>query len=179
MQHDQIDGAPLVCANDNDGTAICFNPMIRLPAYAQMFSRTIMYDQWTPIGFHTVPTSIRIFSGKKLIVEATGKLEEVKKFPDGFMKIPDTPSQPEPQKLYKVVKYKPMDTPEALYGNIAVKVSVDDKGHVSRESVVDSDDKHLDGLARKFARGLVFEPHMQNGQAVPFDVVIYTEYYPY
>ena len=81
MHPQELQGAPLLCANDNAGTAICFNPMIRLFSYAQMFNRTIMYDQWLPIGTHTVPGNIRIYEDKKLLVEATGTVEAVKEFP--------------------------------------------------------------------------------------------------
>jgi len=179
MQPQQLQGAPLLCANDNAGTAICFNPMIRLFSYAQMFNRTIMYDQWLPIGLHTVPGTIRIYEDKKLLLEATGTVEAVKTFPDHLLEIPDTPSQPSPDSDYKIVKSKPMDLSESRYGNIQVAVSIDEKGRTTKESIIDSDDKHLDGVARKYARDLVFEPRLKDGQPVPFDTVIYLEYYPF
>jgi hypothetical protein len=178
MHSDQLDGAPLLCANDNDGTAICFNPMIRLFAYAQMFNRTVMYDQWLPIGTHTVPGTIRIYEDKKMLVDATGTVEAVKNLPDNFMEIPDTPSQPPPQTQYKIVKSKPLDLSQQRYGNIQIAVSVDEKGHVTKESVIDSDDKHIEGPLRKYARELTLEPRMKDGQPVPFDAVLYFEYYP-
>jgi len=178
MHFEKLDGAPLLCANDNDGTAICFNPIIRLFAYAQMFNRTIMYDQWLPIGTHTVPGTIRIYQDKKLLVDATGTVEAVKSFPDHFMDIPDTPSQPAPQTQYKIVKSKPLDLSQQRYGNIQIAVSVDEKGHVTKESIIDSDDKHLEGTFRKYARELIFEPRMKDGQPTPFDAVLYFEYYP-
>jgi Gram-negative bacterial TonB protein C-terminal len=179
MNPEQFQGAPLLCANDNAGTAICFNPMIRLFSYAQMFNNTIMYDQWLPIGTHTVPGTIRIYQDKKLLLEATGTVEVVKKFPDHLMEIPDTPSQPLPEAQYKIVKSKPMDLSDPRYGNVQVAVSIDERGKVIKESIVDSDDKHLDGVARKFARDLVFEPRIKDGQPVPFETVLYVEYYPY
>ena len=179
MQPQQLQGAPLLCANDNAGTAICFNPMIRLFSYAQMFNRTIMYDQWLPIGLHTVPGSIRIFEDKKLLLEATGTVEAVKTFPDHLLEIPETPSQPSPDSDYKIVKSKPMDLSDPRYGNVQIAVSIDEKGHTTKESIIDSDDKHLDGIARKYAKDLVFEPRLKDGQPVPFDTVIYLEYYPF
>lgn len=179
MEPQQLNGAPLLCANDNAGTAICFNPMIRLFAYAQMFNRTIMYDQWLPIGSHTAPGSIRIYEDKKLLVEATGTVEVIKKFPEHLLQIPDTPSQPPPESQYKIAKSKPMDLSDTRYGNIQVAVSVDEKGHVTKESVVDSDDKHLEGTARKYVRDLVFEPSIKDGQPVPFETVLFLEYYPF
>jgi len=178
MHREQLEGSPLLCANDNNGTAICFNPMIRLFAYVQMFNRTAMYDQWLPVGSHTFPATIRIYEDKKLLVDAIGTVEAVKEFPDNFMEIPDTPSQPAPQSQYKIVKSKPMDLSQARYGNIQIAVSVDEKGRVTKESVVDSDDKHLEGTFRKYARDLVFEPRMKDGQPGPFEAVLYFEYYP-
>jgi hypothetical protein len=179
MQPQQLQGAPVLCANDNAGTAICFNPMIRLFSYAQMFNRTIMYDQWLPIGLHTVPGTIRIYEDKKLLLEATGTVEAVKTFPDHLLEIPETPSQPSPDSDYKIVKSKPMDLSDPQYGNVQIAVSIDEKGHTTKESIIDSDDKHLDGIARKYARDLVFEPRLKDGQPVPFDTVIYLEYYPF
>ncbi|QNI30696.1 energy transducer TonB [Alloacidobacterium dinghuense] len=178
MHPEQLEGAPVLCANDNDGTAICFNPMIRMFAYAQLFNRTIMYDQWLPIGSHTVPGAIRIYEDKKLIVEATGTVEAVKTFPENFLKIPDTPSQPTQQSQYKIIKSKKMDLSQPIYGNVQIAISVDEKGHVTKESIIDSDDKHLEGTIRKYARNLVFEPQMKDGQPSPFEVVLYLEYYP-
>lgn len=179
MEPQQLQGSPLLCANDDAGTAICFNPLIRLFAYAQMFNRTVMYDQWLPIGTHTVAGTIRIYEDKKLLVEATGTVEAVKKFPDHLMEIPDTPSQPSPDSRYKIAKSKPMDLSEPRYGNVQVAASVDEKGRVAKASIVDSDDKHLEGVARKYVRDLVFEPKLQDGQPAPFDTVIYIEHYPY
>ncbi|WP_158751689.1 energy transducer TonB [Acidobacterium sp. S8] len=178
MQPEELEGAPLLCANDNDGTAICFNPFIHLFAYAQMFNRTIMYDQWLPIGTHSVPGNIRIFEDKKLLVEATGTVEAVDKFPPHFMQIPETPSQPDPAKAHKIVSYKPMDISQMRYGNIQIHIFVDEQGKVTKAEIVDSDDKHLEGIARKFARSLVMQPQMQNGAPVPYDTMIYLEYYP-
>jgi hypothetical protein len=179
MDRQELEGAPLLCANDNSGTAICFNPMIRLFSYAQMFNRTVMYDQWLPIGTHTVAGSIRIFQDKKLLFEATGTVEAVKNFPDHFMEIPNKPSQPSPNSQYKIIKSKPMDLSDPRYGSIQIAVSVDEKGHVTKESVIDSDDKHIEGSIRKYARDLVFEPRLKDGQPVPFDTVLYLEYYPF
>jgi TonB family protein len=179
MQPGQLEGAPLLCADDTAGTSICFNPLIRLFAYAQMFNQTIMYDQWLPIGSHTVPGSIRIYQEKKLLVDATGTVEAVKKFPPGLMEIPDTPSQQPPEAAHKVRHVKSVDTTEALYGSIQIAVSVNEKGRVKKAEVVDSDDKQIEGMARKAARGMVFEPQMENGQPVPFDTVLYLTYYPF
>lgn len=178
LQPQQLNGAPLLCANDNAGTAICFNPMIRLFSYAQMFNRTIMYDQWLPVGSHTVAGAVRIYEDKKLLVEATGTVEVIKKFPEHLMEVPDTPSQLPPESQYKIAKAKPMDLSDERYGNIQVAVSVDEKGHVTKESIIDSDDKHLEGTARKYVRDLVFEPSIKDGQPVPFETVLYLEYYP-
>ncbi len=178
LQMQKLQGAPLLCTDDDNGTTICFNPMIRLFAYGQMFNHTIMYDQWLPIGSHTIPGSIRIFQDKKLLVEAAGTVEAVKTFPEHFMQIPDTPSQPTPESKYKIVKSKPMDASDYRYGNVQVAISVDEKGRVTKQSTLDSDDKHIDGAVRKFVRDLVFEPKLQDGQPIPFETVLYVEYYP-
>jgi TonB family protein len=178
MEPQELEGAPLICANDNDGTAICFNPLVHIFAYAQMFNRTIMYDQWLPIGTHVVPGVIRIYQDKKLLVEATGTVEAVKTFPPHFMQVPDTPSQTDPANMHKILHYEPLDISQMRYGNIAVRISVDEKGKVTKAEVADSDDKHLDGVARKFARKLLMQPEIKDGSPVPYDTVIYLEYYP-
>jgi hypothetical protein len=179
LQTDQLDGAPLLCANDHAGTAICFNPLLHLFAYAQMFNQTIMYDRWLPIGSHTVPGSIRIYEDKKLLVEATGTVEVVKKFPPGWMQLPAEPSMPDPDIAHPVVRRKPIDMTEAVYGNAEIAVSVDEKGHVKKADIVDSDEKKIEGLARKSAHGMVFVPQKENGQPTPFDTILYLEYYPW
>lgn len=179
MQPQQLEDTPLLCANDNAGTAICFNPLIHLFAYAQMFNHTIMYDRWLPIGAHTVPGSIRVYQDKKLLLEATGTVEAVKKFPEHFMEIPETPSQIDPDAAHKIAHSKPVDITQPFFGNIEVSISVDEKGHVKKAEVLDSDDKRLEGIARKAAHHIVYEPQMENGQPVPFDTVIYLVYYPY
>ncbi|HVW76321.1 MAG TPA: energy transducer TonB [Alloacidobacterium sp.] len=178
MEPQELEHMPLLCANDNDGTAICFDPMIHLFAYAQMFNRTIMYDQWLPIGTHVVPGHIRIYQEKKLLVEATGTVEAIRKFPPHLMELPDTPSQPDPITLHKFLHYKPIDLSDTHYGNIQVRVWVDEQGKITKEEIIDSDDKHLNGIIHKFFRNAVMQPQMKDGIAVPFDTVINLEYYP-
>ena len=179
MRPQKLEGMPLLCANDNAGTAICFNPFIGLFAYAQMFNQTVMYDNWLPVGSHTVPGNIRIFQDKKLLLEASGTVEVVKKFPPHFMEVPDTPSQPDPASLHKVLQSKGMDLTQPRFGNASLRLSVDENGHVAKVEIVDSDDKRLEGPARKFAQHLIFAPQMENGRAVPFETVIYVVYYPF
>jgi hypothetical protein len=174
MLPQQLQGMPLLCANDNAGTAICFSPFIRLFAYAQMFNQTVLYDNWLPVGSHTVPGNIRIYEDKKLLVEATGTVEVTKKFPPHFMEVPETPSQPDPGSLHKILQSKGMDLSQPRFGNAALRLSVNGNGHVTKAEIVDSDDRHIEGPAKKFARQLIFE----NGNAVPFETVIYVEYYP-
>lgn len=178
MQPGQLEGAPLLCANDQGGTSICFNPLLHLFAYAQMFNQTVMYDQWLPIGAHTVPGSVRIYQDKKLLVEATGTVEAVKKFPPDFMSMPSSPAKLDPLAEHKVVHTKAIDMTQPVAGGLQIAVSVDEKGHVKKAEVIDSDDKKTEGLGRKAARGMVFEPKMENGQPVPFETVLYLEYYP-
>jgi hypothetical protein len=179
MQPGQLAGAPLLCASDENGTSICFNPLLHLFAYAQMFNQTVMYDNWLPIGSHTVPGSIRIYQGKKLLVEATGTVEAVKKFPPDFMSLPQTPSQPEPTKAHKIIRSKPVDMNEAICANASVAISVDEEGHVKKAEIIDSDDKKIEGTVRKAARNMVFEPQLENGLPVPFDTILYLAYYPW
>lgn len=179
MQPGQLQGTPLLCANDNAGTSICFQPLIHLFAYAQMFNQTVMYDQWLTIGTHTVPGSIRIYEDKKLLLEATGTVEAIKKFPPNLLQIPGTPSQADPAEAHKILRAKSIDMTQAVFGNIQVAVSVDEKGRVKKAEVIDSDDKKIEGMARKAARGIVFAPQMEDGQPVPFDTTLYLTYYPW
>lgn len=174
----QYQGAPLLCVGDDAGTSICFNPMIHMFAFAQMFNQTIMYDQWLPIGAHTVPGSIRVYQDKKLLLDAEGTVEAVKKFPADLLRIPGTPSQPDPSAGHKVTQYKPVNMSRMIFGGVQVGVSVDQQGKVTKLEIVDSDDKRLEGYARKTARGAIFEPQMENGKAVPFDTSLYLRYYP-
>ena len=59
-----------------------------------------------------------------------------------------------------------------------IAVSADEKGHVKKAEVIDADDKQIEDVARKAAKGMVLAPQIENGQQVPFDTVLYLNYYP-
>jgi hypothetical protein len=179
MELQAFEKMPLLCANDHAGTAVCFNPLIHLFSFAQMFNQTVMYDNWLPVGSHTVPGTVRIYEDKKLLLQATATVEMVKKFPPHLMEIPQTPSQPDPVSRHKIVQREEMELTQARFGDVAMRLSVDEKGHVTKVAVLDSDDKHIEGPAKKFAQHLVYEPEVENGHPVPFETVIYVEYYPF
>jgi hypothetical protein len=175
VHQEMIDGSPFACADDNSGVRICFDPLIRSFAFAQVLNQTVTYDDWQRIGTHAVPGKIRLYDDKKLLVEATGKVEPVKQFPSLFF-APGSES-PDKDQSHRIVHLKPM-VKEAVYGNVQLQISVDGAGKVTKAKILDADNNQVKPIATKLARSLRFDPQSTNGQPAPFTSVFYLHYFP-
>lgn len=175
VRQEMIDGSPFSCADDNSGVRICFDPLIRTFAFAQVLNQTVTYDDWQRIGTHAVPGKIRLYDDKKLLVEATGKVEPVKQFPPLFF-APGGEPQDEDES-HRIVDFKPM-VKEPVYGNVQLQISVDGTGKVTKTKVLDADNNQVKPIASKLARSLRFEPKSANGQPASFTSVFYFHYFP-
>lgn len=173
-----IDGSPYLCADDGGGTAICFDPLLHIYAFGQTFNQTAVYDTWLKVGVRYVPGHIRIFQGKRLLLEATGTVLPESKFPPETFTIP---AQPEDStvELHSILKTGRTDDARGLlYGNVQLTVGVDEKGKVRKVDVVDSDDKDLEGAAKHFAKTTVYAPYLVNGQPQSFETTLWYRQYP-
>jgi hypothetical protein len=173
----QIDGSPFDCTPEALQMRICFDPIAHVLAFAQMMNQTVTWEDWQPVGTHSVPRRFRIYDGNRLIVEASGKAEEVKTFAPDLFVIPDgEPDMGMPDTNgaapHKVISVKPIDM-DLLYGNVLI---VDADGKVKKAEVIDADNDDLLGDAKRFSRDLRFAPEMKDGVAVPFEEYLYVQH---
>lgn len=180
VHFDQIQGSPFDCTNELVQMRICFDPLAHVLAFAQMFNQTVTWENWQPIGTHSIPQRFRIYDAGRIMVEATGHAEIVKTFPPDLFTIP--PGQPdmgEPEEdgatPHKVIGTQPVHL-DQLYGNVLVQVQVDAEGKVHKVDMIDADDDDLVHDSVEFAKHLTFAPALTNGVAAPFDQYIYLRY---
>jgi len=176
----QIEGAPFDCTHEMLQTRICFDPLVHVLAFAQTFNQTMTWEDWQPIGTHSVPQRFRIYDAGRVMVEASGHAEVVKTFPSGLFAIPpNEPDMGEPEDHgstpHRIIGSKPVHL-DPLYGNVLVKLEVDAEGKVHKVDLVDADDDDLIHNAVEFAKSLIFAPQMTNGAAAAFDQYIYLHY---
>lgn len=176
VQQEMIEGSPYACAGNGRGIRICFDPLIRSFAFAQVFNQTVAYDDWQNIGTHAVPGRIRIFDGKNVLIEATGRVEAVKRFSPLLFQPGSEPTQSE-EGAHKLLHAGQAD-PVEFYGTVQLKILVDEKGKVKKATVLDSDDKRVEHTAVEFARSLRFAPEQKNGAPAPFSWVFYMRAIP-
>lgn len=178
----QIDGSPFDCTPEVIEMRICFDPIAHVLAFAQIMNQTVTWEDWQLLGTHSVPRRFRIYDGDRLIVEASGKAEELKTFPPNLFAIPaGQPDMGEPENddsvPHRLVSMKPL-SPDLLYGNVLLQLSVDTDGKVKKADAIDADDNDLIGDAKHFARGLKFGPQTKNGLAVPFQQYMFVQHSP-
>ncbi|MFP5227897.1 MAG: energy transducer TonB [Acidobacteriota bacterium] len=182
VHFEQVEGSPFDCTNLIYQMRVCFDPLVHVLAFAQIFNETMTWEDWQPVGRHSIPGRFRIYDEDQVIVEATGRAEIVKSFPDGLFKIPaNEPDMGDPEDdgsaPHKVISYKPVPL-DSLYGNLLVKVAVNADGKVSKVDLVDADGDELVKPAIAFAKGITYAPQMTNGVAAPFEQYIYLRYAP-
>lgn len=129
-----------------------------------------------------MPQRFRIYDGDHLIVEASGKAEEVKTFPPDLFVIPaGEPDMGEPENdgttPHRITGVKPLDM-NLLYGNVLLQLLVRPDGKVKKADVIDADDEVLIDDAKHFARNLTFAPQMKDRVAVPFEQYLYVQHSP-
>jgi len=178
----QVDGSPFDCTPELLEERVCFDPIAHVLAFAQIMNQTITWENWQPLGTHSVPRVFRIYDGDRMIVEASGSAEEVKTFPPNLFTIPTgEPDMGEPENdgsaPHRIIDAKPMDI-DFQYGNVLLHLFVEPDGKVKKSEVVDADDDDLIGAAKHFVRDLKFAPQIKSGVAVPFDEFLYVLHAP-
>jgi hypothetical protein len=180
VHFEQVQGSPFSCTSQVLQMRVCFDPLAHVLAFAEMFNQTVTWEDWQPIGTHTVARRFRIYDAGRIMVEASGKAEVVKSFPPGLFTIPpDEPDMGEPEDngtaAHKVIGSKPVKL-DMLYGNLLIRVKVDADGKVHKADLIDADDDDLIHDAMEFAKHLTFAPQVTNGVAAPFEQYIYLRY---
>lgn len=176
----QVQGSPFSCTSLMLQMRVCFDPLAHVLAFAEMFNQTVTWEDWQPVGTHTIPRRYRIYDSGRIMVEASGKAEVVKAFPPDLFTIPSSePDMGEPENngspAHKVIGYKPVQL-DMLYGNLLIKVDVDADGKVHKAHLIDADDDDLIPAGLKFAKSLVFAPQTAHGVTTPFEQYIYLGY---
>jgi hypothetical protein len=180
VHFEQVQGSPFSCTNQMFQMRVCFDPLAHVLAFAEMFNQTMTWEDWQPLGTHTVARRFRIYDAGRVMVEASGTAEVVKNFPPGLFMIPSNePDMGEPEDdgatRHKVLEVKPVHL-NMLYGNLLIQVKVDAAGKVHKADLIDADDDDLIHTGLEFARHLTFTPQMTNGVAAPFEQYIYLRY---
>ena len=180
VHFEQVQGSPFSCTSQVLQMRVCFDPLAHVLAFAEMFNQTVTWEDWQPIGTHTVARRFRIYDAGRIMVEASGKAEVVKSFPPGLFTIPpDEPDMGEPEDngtaAHKVIGSKPVKL-DMLYGNLLIRAKVDADGKVHKAALIDADDDDLIHDAMEFAKHLTFAPQVTNGVAAPFEQYIYLRY---
>ncbi len=180
VHFEQIQGSPFSCTTESFQMRVCFDPLAHVLAFAEMFNQTVTWEDWQPIGTHTVAHRFRIYDAGRIMVEASGTAEVVKTFAPGLFTIPSyEPDMGEPEDdratPHKVVSVKPVQL-DMLYGNLLIRVKVDADGKVHKAELIDADDDDLIHDAMEFAKHLTFAPQITNGAATAFEQYIYLRY---
>lgn len=176
----QVEGSPFECTSEVLQMRVCFDPLAHVLAFAQVFNQTVTWEDWQPVGTHSIPKRFRIYDAGRVMIEATGQAQIVKTFPTGLFAIPrDQPDMGEPEDNgsvpHKIVSTKPVHL-ELLYGNILVRLEVRGEGSVEKATLIDADDDDIVHTSMEFAKHIVFAPEIRNGVPTPFDQYIYLRY---
>jgi hypothetical protein len=178
----QIDGMPFDCTPAWDQGRICFDPIAHVIAFAQIFNQSMTWENWQPVGIHTVPRRFRIYDAGRVMVEAAGQAEPVKAFPPGLFTIPpNEPDMGEPE-LDGAIPHKVLKAPtvnlQPLYGNVLMLATVGADGKVKKLRLIDADDDDIIPDAKRFAKHVTFQPQVKNGTPVPFETYLYLKHGP-
>jgi hypothetical protein len=181
VRFQQVQGSPFECTSQLlFQVRICFDPLAHVLAFAQIYNQEVTWEDWQPLGTHTVPQRFRIYDAGRIMVEAAGHAEIVKTFPPGLFVIPpDQPDMGEPENdastPHQVLKFKTTDLAE-LYGNVLVQLHVDETGKVRKVDLIDADDDDIVDESKRFAKHLTFAPRITNGVPTPFTQYMYLKY---
>ena len=180
VRFQQVDGSPFDCTNQILEMRVCFDPLAHVLAFGQMFNQTVTWEDWQPLGTHSIPRRFRIYDAGKVMVEAAGHADIVKTFPPGLFVIPpEQPDMGEPEDAgstpHKIISAKPVHL-GLLYGNVLVQVQVDAEGTVKKVDLIDADDDDIVHESVEFAKHLTFAPQLKDGVPTPFDQYLYLRY---
>jgi hypothetical protein len=178
LRQEMVDRAPYFCSDDGIAIRLCFDPFTHAFAFAQVYNQTFTYEDWRSVGAHAFPAKIQIFDGKKAIVSATGKFEQVKQFPKLFFQL-DAAHPPKQEEHHPITHTTPQKTaPAPLFGHVQIELAVDANGKVTKATALDSDDKQIVKPSLRIAKGLEFAPDNKNGAPAPFSTLLYFQYFP-
>ena len=177
VRFQQVQGSPFDCTNEVLEMRICFDPLAHVLAFAQMLNQTVTWEDWQPLGAHSVPKRFRIYDAGRVMVEAAGQAEQVKTFPLGLFAIPaGEPDMGEPEDdgttPHKVISSRAVHL-EPLIGNVLVQVRVGVDGKVKKVVLIDADDDDMVHDAEQFVKHLTFAPQIKDGVAMPFEQYMY------
>lgn len=178
----QIDGVPFDCTPAWDQGRVCFDPIAHVIAFAQIFNQSMTWENWQPVGVHTVPRRFRIYDAGRVMVEAAGQAEVVRAFPPGLFDIPaNQPDMGDPE-LDGSIPHKVLKAPavnlQPLYGNVLMLASVGADGKVKKLRLLDADDDDIIPDAKRFAKHVIFQPQIKDGMPVPFQTYLYLKHGP-
>jgi TonB family protein len=176
LQPAVVDDLLYNCADDKKAIRVCFDPFVRIFAFAQVYNQSVTYQNWLHIGSHVAAGKVQLYDDQKLLVEAIGKVERVQQFPPSLFEPGNEPSQSEDNGHHPIHMKAVKESP--LYGNVEMQLQVDAEGKVTKAKVIDSDDKQLNHTAEKSARGMTYAPQMVNGVATPFTTIAFMHYFP-
>jgi hypothetical protein len=180
VRFQQIQGSPFDCTSELVQVRVCFDPLAHVLAFAQMFNQTVTWEDWQPLGSHSIPRRFRIYDAGRVMIEAAGHAEVVKTFPPGLFSIPPgKPDMGEPEvdgsSPHKVIDRKPVHL-DPLYGNVLAHVEVDPQGKVKKVDMIDADDDDIIHDSEQYLKHLTFAPQLKDGVPAPFDQYIYLRY---
>jgi hypothetical protein len=183
VRFEQVDGLPFDCTRELLQMRICFDPIAHVLAFAQVANQSMTWENWQPVGMHSVPRRFRIYDAGRVMVEAAGQAEMVKTFPPELFTIPmNEPDMGEPELdgsiPHKVIQMKP-ERMEPLYGNVLVEATVGADGKVKKAKLIDADDDDIVSDSMHFVKHLTFEAEMKDGAAVPFVTYVYLKHAPW
>ena len=183
VRFQQVDGMPFDCTSEVLQMRICFDPIAHVLAFAQLENQSMTWENWQPVGVHSVAQRFRIYDAGQVMVEAAGKAEVVKTFPPGLFAIPvNEPDMGEPELdgsiPHKVIEMKP-ERMEPLYGNALVEATVGVDGKVKKAKLIDADDDDIISDSKHFVKHLTFAPEMKDGVATPFVTYVYLKHAPF
>jgi hypothetical protein len=185
-----VNGAALVCGGQDDRGSVCFDPATGYVALLIKDDERVEYADWKQIGSQYLAGTVRKSFGKHLLFE--GKLGDSSQevgadafaapagathAPEGA-KLDDQTGLVLKQQLHPLAPPTPgsrgsqVATPN-VSGRAIVRVWVNEKGEVSKATVVDADDKESAEAGYAKSTLLVYTPDVEDGHATKFETSYY------
>jgi hypothetical protein len=183
VRFEQVDGMPFDCTNEVLQMRICFDPIAHVLAFAQVLNQSMTWENWQPVGVHSVPRRFRIYDAGRVMVEAVGQATVVKTFPADLFAIPvNEPDMGEPELdgsiPHKLIQMKPEQL-QPVYGNALVEATVGVDGKVKKAKLIDADDDDIIGDTMHSVKHMTFAPQIKDGVPTPFVTYLYLAHAPF
>ncbi|GGG98483.1 energy transducer TonB [Silvibacterium dinghuense] len=177
MHRRVLEGSLYGCVDDGEMAMLCFDPFTHVFALGQILNQTYVYADWIPLRSHAIPSLIRIYDGKTLLLTANGKIEVFHRFAPLFF-TQTAPTPPTPIENRPVVSF-PQLKATPWYGNASLRITVDEEGKVSHTELVEIDNNKIKHAAMNFIRDLRFRPASEApGTPATFTTLFYLRYLP-